>query len=121
MDKKITLLYVDDEPINLMLFENIFSHKYYVLTAVTGESGLKLLNEHPEISLIFSDMKMPFKTGLEFISEAKKKHPDKKYFIITGYNITEEIQMALQAQLISKYFSKPFNIEEIKKTIEESI
>lgn len=118
---KITLLYVDDEPINLMLFENIFSHKYNILTGESGNTGLKLLNEHPEINLIFSDMKMPFMTGIEFISEAKKIHPDKKYYIITGYNITEEIQTALKTQLILKYFSKPFNIEEIKRTIEESV
>ena len=108
MSKKTTILYVDDEPTNLMLFEQLFKTKYQVLTAESGYKGLKLLTQRPDIHVIISDMKMPGMNGLEFIQESKKLYPSILYFILTGYEITEEIQESLENGLISKYFQKPF-------------
>jgi response regulator RpfG family c-di-GMP phosphodiesterase len=113
----ITILYIDDEPLNLMLFEDIFKNEFNVITGLSGFVGMEKLNQHPEISIVFSDMKMPGMNGIEFIVQAKKEHQDKTYFLITGYDITDEIANALENKIISKYFGKPFNIEEIRKTI----
>ena len=119
--KKEKILYVDDEIINLQLFEINFSDKYEVLTVDRGMKGLDILDNNPEIMIIISDMKMPNMNGLEFIKEAKRKHPNKKYFLLTGFEITAEIRTALESKLILKYFSKPFNIDEIQKTITNAI
>jgi two-component system, response regulator, stage 0 sporulation protein F len=47
MDEKITLLYVDDESLNRMLFEINFKKKFNVLTAESGDEGLKQLKVNP--------------------------------------------------------------------------
>ena len=119
--KKVKILYVDDETINLQLFEINFSDKYVVFTVESGMEGIDILDKNPDIKIIISDMKMPNMNGIEFIKEAKKKYPEKKYFILTGFEITDEIQDALNSKLILKYFRKPFNINEIEKTIKEAI
>jgi response regulator RpfG family c-di-GMP phosphodiesterase len=111
-----TVLYVDDEPINIMVFSRIFQKEFNIITSLSGFEGLEKLKSHPEIQFVFSNMKMPGMSGLEFIREASKKY-QKKYFLITGYDISLEIAEAIEQKLIIKCLSKPFNISEIRNTV----
>lgn len=119
MREKPTLLYVDDEPINLMLFEAQFSGKYNVFTAKSGDDGLAELRKNPTIRFVISDMRMPGMNGIQFISLAKKEFPTIKYSILTGFDLNDEISNALNCNLIFKYFRKPFAVHEIEVSIEE--
>ncbi|HKL07440.1 MAG TPA: response regulator [Bacteroidales bacterium] len=121
MKNNITILYVDDEPMNLKLFEINFRKKFNVLTAMSGDEGLRLLEENGAIDVVISDMKMPGMNGIEFIKKAKNEYPDIKYYILTGFDITDEIAEALDANLIQKYFQKPFNMREIEASIYEAL
>jgi two-component system, response regulator, stage 0 sporulation protein F len=121
MDEMIKLLYVDDEPINLMLFEAAFSKKYDVITVDSGFKGLEVLKDNQDICVVISDMNMPSMNGIEFISQAKADYPDICFYILTGYEITSEIQESLSNGLILKYFQKPFKMPEIHNTIEENL
>ncbi|MFC2090690.1 response regulator [Bacteroidota bacterium] len=111
------ILYVDDEPINLQLFKINFRKKYQVLTAIDGFSGLDVLDQNQDTIFIISDMKMPGMSGIDFILKAKEKYPDKKFYILTGFEITNEIRRAIDSGLILQYFSKPFNLIEIDKVL----
>lgn len=119
MDDKFTLLYVDDEVMNLTLFKHNFKKEYDVLTAESGEEGLSILKENNSISAVISDMKMPGMNGIEFIRTAKNMFPEISYFILTGFDINEEIADALNDKVIEKYFRKPFNKREIKTSLDE--
>ena len=121
MSSKSKILYVDDEIINLQLFEINFSDKYHVLKAESGIQGLEVLENNQNILVVISDMKMPIMNGIEFITKAKEKFPDIKFYILTGFEITEEIQVALKKKLILKYFRKPFDMDEINSSLEEAI
>ncbi len=121
MDELVSILYVDDEPMNLMLFNINFKKKYNVITALSGEEGLEKLAENSQIRVVISDMKMPGMNGIEFIFQAKKNYPNIIFYILTGYDITSEIAQALKDKLINQYFSKPFNIEEIDRAISFSL
>jgi len=118
MNEKPKILYVDDEIVNLQLFQLIFSNKYEVFTAENGLKGLEMLENNHNVSIVISDMKMPFMNGIEFIQKSKAKYKKISYFILTGYEITNEIQEALNLGLIVKYFRKPFNKSEIDSEIE---
>lgn len=121
MNNQITLLYVDDEPINLKLFAINFMNKYNVLTAGSGYEGLTILRSNSNTDAVISDMKMPGMNGLEFIRLAKKDYPFISFFILTGFDITDEIAEALHAGLICKYFRKPFNVNEIDTSVLEAL
>jgi len=116
-----TILYVDDESINLMLFQAIMGKKYNIIIAESGEEGLRQLNANPETIGVISDMRMPGMNGIEFIRKAKISFPDIFYFILTGYDITAEIYNALDEKLINRYFQKPLNNTAIEAEIEEEI
>ncbi len=119
MKNLVNILYVDDEKINLELFSLVFRKKFKVITAESGFEGLQKLEENKDICIVISDMKMPEMNGLEFINTAKKKFSNLVYFILTGFEITEEISQALNERLINKYFKKPFNSKEIETTIND--
>jgi two-component system, response regulator, stage 0 sporulation protein F len=120
MSNKSKLLYVDDEPLNLYIFEVNFGKRFNVITGLSGFEGLDHLKAHPEIEIVVSDMSMPGMNGLEFIRKAKEEYPYISFFILTGYDITEEIQNALDENLIHRYFRKPLNAKEITMSIEET-
>lgn len=121
MKHKYTILYVDDEPINLHLFKLNLKKQYNIFTALSGKAGLEILKNNPEINVVVSDMKMPEMNGIEFIKIAKSNFPNLYYFILTGFDITDEIKAAIEEKLIIKYFRKPFNINDIKNTINKSL
>jgi two-component system, response regulator, stage 0 sporulation protein F len=118
---KIKILYVDDEIINLTLFDAIFEKKFEVFIAENGIMGLEMLNNNPNISVVLSDMKMPKMNGFEFITQAKEKHPNINYYLLTGYDMNNEIQSAIDDGLILKCFRKPFNNKRIEDSIREDL
>jgi two-component system response regulator (stage 0 sporulation protein F) len=117
MNDTITLLYVDDEPLNLQLFAYNFKSMFDVRTAESGDAGLEMLRKEPSVSIVISDMKMPGMNGIEFIKKAKELSPNIICFILTGFDITDEILFALQEELIHQYFRKPFSMKEVEKAI----
>jgi two-component system, response regulator, stage 0 sporulation protein F len=121
MGQKTTILYIDDEPINILVFESIFSRNYNVITAASGFEGLERLHSNSDILIVICDMKMPRMNGIEFIVQARKEFPNLFYYILSGYDITEEIFNALKNKVIIKYFCKPFNVSEIEESIKEVI
>ncbi len=121
MSSQIKVLYVDDEPINLMLFKANFKKKFEIITAESGSEGLLRLKENSNTKVVISDMKMPGMNGIEFIRIAKKDFPNVSFYILTGFDITDEISNALDENLIHKYFQKPFNISEIEYAIMSNV
>lgn len=118
---KTRILYIDDEELNLQLFEINFQEEYHVITGFSGEEGLSLLESNPDIKVVISDMRMPNMNGMEFIRIANEKFKGKVFFILTGYGITEEMEKSIESGLIKNYFMKPFKIQEIRDSIEDAI
>ncbi|PJZ45604.1 response regulator [Leptospira brenneri] len=110
---KRKLLYVDDEILNLYLFRDYFKNDFDVIVAQSGEEAIEELQENEDIQFVISDMRMPEMTGLEFITKAKAIRPNIVYCILTGYDLTPEIQTAIIEKRVARYFSKPFDPTEI--------
>ncbi|TGM82375.1 response regulator [Leptospira mtsangambouensis] len=110
---KRKLLYVDDEILNLYLFRDYFKNEFDVIVAKSGKEAMDELNENLDVQFVISDMRMPEMNGLEFITEAKTLRPNITYCILTGYDLTPEIQTAIVEKKVARYFSKPFDPAEI--------
>ena len=121
MNEDITVLYVVDVPINVMLFEVNFKKYCKVITALSGSDGLSKLRLNHEIKIVISDMKMPGMNGIDFIRQAKLEFPLIQCMILTGFDVTPEITIALEEKLICKYLSKPFDSKQILKSVAEAV
>ena len=115
-DKKISVLYVDDEENNLFSFKAVFRVKYQVFTAISGDEALKILGEKP-IEIIITDQRMPNMTGVEFLEKVIEKFPDPMRILLTGYADMNAVVDAVNKGKIFHYLSKPWNEEELDMTI----
>jgi CheY-like chemotaxis protein len=55
-----------------------------VYQASDGEEGLEVLLQHPDISLIVTDIAMPRLDGIAFASRARRLHPELKVLFVSG-------------------------------------
>ncbi len=55
-----------------------------VYQASDGIEGLKVLDSHPDISLVVTDIAMPHLDGIAFASRARRLHPELKVLFLSG-------------------------------------
>ncbi|MBC8054643.1 MAG: response regulator [Sphingobacteriaceae bacterium] len=115
-EKKITILYVDDEENNLVSFKANFRIKYNVLIALSGDEAMKII-ESKHVDIIITDQRMPNMTGVEFLEKVLEKNPDPMRILLTGYADMSAVVDAVNKGKIFHYLSKPWNEEELDMTI----
>jgi len=118
--QKYNILYIDDEPNNLVVFKNSFFRYYNILTAESGEKGLCLLEEN-EIHMVITDQKMPGMTGVQFLEKVVEKYPNILRMIITAYSDIEVIIQAINKCGIYQYVMKPWDSHELKINIDNAL
>ncbi|MHC1750686.1 MAG: response regulator [Cellulosilyticaceae bacterium] len=110
---------IDDEEIILRGLQGVVEWQKYgceiVGTADDGVSGLALIqNIKPDI--IFTDIRMPEKDGLEMLEALKSELKEMQVTIMTGFRDLEYAQQAIKLG-ITRYLLKPSQIEEIEEAI----
>ncbi len=116
-----TILYVDDEEINLDLFEiSFFKSGFNIIKANSAEKGIEIMY-NTKIDLVVSDYKMPGMDGLEFITTIKKLYSEKPCILITGYYEPAFIENKETQKLLYAYLQKPWNNVELKRIINEAL
>jgi signal transduction histidine kinase/FixJ family two-component response regulator len=118
--REFPLLYVDDEPDNLRIFELSFERDFSILTAETGEQGLRVLNQNP-VAVVLSDYRMPGMTGVEFLSRAREIDPNVVRILVTAYGDAETLGDAINDGRIYKFIAKPWEPEDMGLTIRRAI
>jgi PAS domain S-box-containing protein len=81
-----TVLVVDDRADVAELARAILrDYGYSTLLARHGREALEILDDHPEIDILFSDLIMPGMDGLSLAREARRRRPSLKVLLTTGY------------------------------------
>ena len=108
--KKSTLLIADDVLINRELLKDIFEDKYELLEACDGEETINLLDKYKdEIVLVFLDLVMPKKDGLEVMKYmTKNKLIDKIPVIMITGEATVETDVKAYEYGAADIIYKPF-------------
>lgn len=117
--RKIRLLYIDDEPHNLMGFKASFRLDYDILLANSADEAMTMLEKDSNVQVIISDQRMPNKTGVEFFEEARLKFPMPVRILLTGYTDIESVILAINKGHIFRYIAKPWVETEVRSAIEE--
>lgn len=105
-------LIVEDEAILLMLVAETFRDAgYQVYEAGNGIAAVEILETHPEIDIMISDIRMPGMNGYEVTNAALALRPTLKIVLMTGYT-EEQIPQNIANAGIS-ILRKPFDIEQI--------
>lgn len=118
-----TLLYVEDNPANLMLIEDLIARRpdIRLLTARDGTSGIELAcNTQPDVILM--DINLPGISGIDAL-KILTNDPLTAYIpviAISANAIPRDIEKGLQAGFF-RYLTKPINVNEFMKTLDETL
>jgi len=117
---RFTLLYVDDEKNNLIVFKSTFYKQYKVITASSAPEGLQLMEQN-EVDLVISDHRMPEMSGIEFLEKIYHQYPEVPRLVITAYVDVELVIDAINRCGIYQYILKPWDPRELKLTISNAL
>jgi signal transduction histidine kinase len=117
--EKIKILYIDDEMNNLVGFKATFRMQYNVLVANSADEGKRLVEQHPDLKIIFCDQRMPEKTGVQFFEEITPINPLPIRMLLTGYVDIESVIESINKGHIYRYLNKPWQENDVRSAIEE--
>jgi signal transduction histidine kinase len=107
------VLVVEDEALMLQVSCDAFRELgYTVLRAAGPIAALRIIDAHPEISLLFTDVVMPEMNGRQLAREAMLRLPKLKVLFTTGFSRNAVIHNGVLDQDVN-FISKPFNVEQL--------
>jgi len=114
-----SVLIVEDEAIVRESLEDWLKDIYQVATAKTGEEALELI-EKVDFDIVIVDLRLPGKSGLQVLREAKEIKPHIKCIVITAY---PSVELAVEAMKLGAvdYLIKPVAPERLEELIWETL
>ena len=84
----------------------------------TAVAALKILIEHPEIKLLFTDIVMPDTNGRKLADQAQKIKPDLKILYTTGYTRNAVVHNGVLDKGV-ELIGKPFTVDELAARVRD--
>jgi signal transduction histidine kinase/ActR/RegA family two-component response regulator len=120
---RFTLLYVEDNPANLMLVEQIIERHPHIrmLSAIDGNQGIALALAHlPDVILM--DINLPGISGIQTL-EILHKNPVTAHIPVIALSanaMQRDIENGMQSGFF-RYLTKPVKIDEIMQALNEAL
>jgi two-component system response regulator YesN len=115
------VLLVDDERIireGIRDAINWGEHGLFCVGAVSnGIDAYEMITKDPP-DIVITDIKMPILSGLELIEMVKKKYPEIKFVVLSGYSEFELANKAMRYG-VKHYLLKPINEQKLIEVLEE--
>ncbi|HEU4969347.1 CHASE domain-containing protein [Sphingomonas sp.] len=116
-----TILVVEDEDqVRRIAVETLRELGYTILEAAGGEQALALLDQHPEVTLLFTDLVMPGMNGRRVAALARERRPELPVLYATGY-APEEILGADENDGDIETLRKPFETADLARAIRRTL
>jgi CheY-like chemotaxis protein len=122
-DGRRTLLYIEDQDLNLRLVERILNPRpqYRLLTATFGKTGLDIARtQQPDLILL--DLNLPDMTGDEVLHKLKNDSAVRHIpvIMVSADAMGERIEHLLRMGA-SGYLTKPYKLDEFLRVIQEAL
>ena len=115
------ILLVEDEPgVRQFSFDALSELGYRVLEADGAAAALTLIDAHPEITLMFTDVVMPEVNGRKLADAARKRRPGLKILFTTGYTRNAVVHNGVLDPGVH-LIGKPFTVEELASAVRRAI
>lgn len=116
-----TVLVIDDDEsirkVACLLLENM---GYNVVTAVDGEDGIEVFQEHQEKLIgVVLDMTMPRMNGEDCFHALRKITPNIQVLLSSGYS-EEDATSCFQGKGLAGFIQKPYQVEQFQSIVSKS-
>ncbi len=118
----ISVLVVDDEPINLQVLDNHLSLQNFKVTqAQNGAHAIELISKH-DFDLVVLDVMMPRMSGYEVCNKIREMHTaaELPVILLTAKNLVTDIITGFDSGA-NDYLTKPFQKEELLARIKTHV
>ena len=106
------VLVVEDNPMVRANAVNLFEDLgFSAFDTYDGTEALRLIRAHPEIGLLFLDVRMPGMSGPELAEVALRVRPSLKIVFTSGY--VDELAVPREAPLVPK----PWRVDQVSEAI----
>lgn len=119
MEKKSSILAVDDENGVLQSYKIMFGSDHRLFLADTADKAIKTFFNN-SIDLILLDILLPDSNGLELLKKFKEEAPETEIIMVSAVN---EIKTAVKAMKKGafNYVLKPFDVEDITILVKRAL
>ena len=121
----IKILVVDDEPDVELIFKQKFRRRIRkgeleFLFAQNGKAALDLLRAHPEVNLVFTDLKMPIMDGIALLKEIRTLQRESLVaLVLSAYGDMDNIRSAMN-QGAFDFLTKPIDLDDLDVVLEKA-
>ena len=116
-ENEFAILYVDDEEQALKYFTKAFAKQFRTLTASSVKQAQDILGQDARIGVVFTDQRMPGKTGVDLLRFVREKHPAVIRILTTAYADLQDAIAAVNSGEIFRYVTKPWNLETLQQEL----
>ena len=118
MEKKKTVLVVEDEELLSRVYEDTLKKSGYDVTvARDGAAALKYLDANrPDLAIL--DIKLPDISGFKILEEIRKRYRDLPVMMCTAYD-SSKTDYEIWASQVEDFQQKPILLDELRKRIKE--
>ena len=107
---RTVLVVDDDEDVRDLAVSFLEALGLIALQAADAPEALRLLAEHPEVRVLFSDVRMPGMNGVELATEARRRWPHLSVVLTSGYVGGATVQDV-------EFVPKPYRVSDVEKAI----
>jgi signal transduction histidine kinase len=120
-DGSVTVLVVEDEEgVRNHAIESLRELGYKVIAADSAEAALALIDGHPEIGVLFTDVVMPGMNGRRLSEEATRRRPALKVLFTTGYTRNAIVHNGMLDPDVN-LLGKPFTLDQLARKVFETL
>ncbi|MDN4591695.1 hybrid sensor histidine kinase/response regulator [Xenophilus aerolatus] len=116
--QEVVLVVEDEAAVRQFSVEALTELGYCVLEADGAAAALRLIDAHPEIALLFTDVVMPEVNGRKLADEARRRRPALKVLFTTGYTRNAVVHNGVLDPGV-QLLGKPFTVEALAARVRE--
>ena len=122
MDKRQTILIVDDAEFNRDILKEILGENYNYLEAENGNQAIQMIGENIGINLMLLDINMPQMNGFEVLEIMKRSQciAETPVIMISSEDAVNTMRKAYELG-ITDYITRPFDSVIVKKRVQNTL
>jgi CheY-like chemotaxis protein len=116
--KELILVVEDNDKVRDVTVQLLHELNYATIDADGAKAALALLEAHPDVKVLLTDVVMPEMNGRKLAEEALKRWPDLKVLYTTGYTRSAIVHNGVLDPDV-ELLVKPFTIEALAQKLDE--
>lgn len=115
-----TVLIVDDDNFVRVLLRDAIGDGHRVLESVNGAEAIAIIERGEKPDVVFLDLLMPVKSGLETLPELRRLCPAARVVVVSSMETDSMVKSAYEAGA-SGFVAKPFHPAEIVAALKRAL